>query len=554
MWGLRTTAPRRWSRLLVLGALVSVVPTGIGAIAASAGASSCGTGSDLVPTCGILWGAHSSSGAATLEQAVGRRLAIVHDYTQWSSIFPTSLEKSEAAAGSIIYVDWTARDYSTNQPAATWAGIASGAEDPQINAEAAAVKAFGQPMMLTFQAEPEQTSNSVYGTSSDYVSAWRHIHDVFAADGVTNVVWVWDVEGDPSAHDYTDWYPGDSYVDWIMWDPYNWYGCNGSTAVWRSFSQIVSPMYTWLTENSGTPGNGDYLSKPWGLGEFGTVEGPTPTAKEQWFEDAISSAQQSFPNLKALVYFDSTDSTSSRDCPWVVDSSSDSLSGYEAAGDTSYASAMLSSGSGTSTTTTTTTTTLASGGDGVAPSITLQPLSASVASGGRVTFSAAASGSPTPTVVWQVSKSGGSTWYWLKSHNSPDYTVVSASGAENGWEFRAVFSNSSGSATTSAATLSVVSTDSASVRPRITRQPKSVDARFGSRVTLFAEAVSQPRPWEKWQISVDGGRVWWTLAGQCHRYLILRDVTGAVNRVEFRAVFGNKHGVTRSVPVRVRVR
>jgi hypothetical protein len=456
MMGLRERSPRRWVKILASALVVGGVPTGLGVGVASAGTSSCGTSANLVPTCGILWGAHASSGAAALEQAIGRNLAIVHDYTQWSSTFPTASEESEAAQGSILFIDWTARDYTTNAPAATWSQIASGAEDDQINSEASALKAFGQPLMLTFQAEPEQRANSVYGTYSDYVGAWRHIHDVFAADGVKNVVWVWDVEGDTADHNYSEWYPGDSYVDWIMWDPYNWYGCNGGTATWRSFSQIVSPMYSWLTHNSGTAGNGDYLSKPWGLGEFGSVEGPSSTSKEQWFEDAITSAQQDFPQLKALVYFDSTDTTNHRSCPWVVNSSAESLAGYTAAGASSYASAMYSASGGPTTTTTmstpsttlttlttpttsttTTTTTLPSRG-GTAPTITEDPASKSVVVGTRVTFRTAPSGSPASSVVWQLSENGGTTWYWLRQHTSPNHRIFAGTATENASEVQTV--------------------------------------------------------------------------------------------------------------------
>lgn len=440
----------------------------------------CSVSSELVPSCGVLWGAHAPQGWASFESMVGRKLAIVHDYTDWPSTFPSASEQSAASGDRIIYVDWTARDYKTGAPAATWAQIASGAQDSEINAEAAALKAFGKPIMVTFQAEPEKPSESNYGTAADFVAAWQHIHNVFAVDGVTNVVWVWTVTGDVSAYgsSYSQWYPGDGYVDWIMWDPYNWDGCSGGTATWRSFSDIVSPMYNWLTENSGLPGNGDYLSKPWGLAEFGTVEGATPTAKQQWFEDAVTEAQSSFPNLKALVYFNDFDQTNGRTCNWQVNTSADSLAGFEAAGDSSYASTMA--GDNPPITTSTTTTTIAAVTTTTtppvspppvttlppttAPTITKSPQSVSLLVGERWTFQTAATGTPSPTVYWQISRNGGTTWYNMFAHTNPNYTVVSATSADNGIELRAVYTNSAGSAKTAPAVITIEPATSTSLR------------------------------------------------------------------------------------------
>ena len=46
----------------------------------------------------------------------------------------------------------------------------------------------------------------------------------------------------------------------------------------------------------------------------------------------------------------------------------------------------------------------------VAPSVTMHPSNQTVRAGRTTSFSAAASGSPSPTVQWEVSANGGSTW------------------------------------------------------------------------------------------------------------------------------------------------
>ena len=87
--------------------------------------------------------------------------------------------------------------------------------------------------------------------------------------------------------------------------------------------------------------------------------------------------------------------------------------------------------------------------------ITTQPISQTVPSGQTVTFSAAASGNPTPTVQWQLSLNGGSSWGNLGGLTSPSFTTGPLTAFVNGWEVRAVFTNGGGSATTNPATIHV---------------------------------------------------------------------------------------------------
>ena len=91
-------------------------------------------------------------------------------------------------------------------------------------------------------------------------------------------------------------------------------------------------------------------------------------------------------------------------------------------------------------------------GGGTAPVITMNPSNASVAEGQNATFTAAASGNPTPTVQWRRSNNGGATFNPITGANSDTYSFTTGAG-DNGAEFDAVFTNSVSSATTSAATL-----------------------------------------------------------------------------------------------------
>ena len=92
-----------------------------------------------------------------------------------------------------------------------------------------------------------------------------------------------------------------------------------------------------------------------------------------------------------------------------------------------------------------------------APVVTTNPQNQSVTAGQNATFTAAASGTPTPTVQWQVSTDGGSTFSNITNNASATTTTLTLSAAAqtlNGNEYRAVFTNAN-TATTSSATLTV---------------------------------------------------------------------------------------------------
>ncbi|TLY46249.1 MAG: hypothetical protein E6K59_01495, partial [Nitrospirae bacterium] len=79
-----------------------------------------------------------------------------------------------------------------------------------------------------------------------------------------------------------------------------------------------------------------------------------------------------------------------------------------------------------------------------APSITTNPSNQTVEYGQNATFSAAASGNPTPTVQWQVSTNGGTIWSDISGATSTTLTVTAPTVAQSGNKYRAVFTNSCG--------------------------------------------------------------------------------------------------------------
>jgi hypothetical protein len=134
----------------------------------------------------------------------------------------------------------------------------------------------------------------------------------------------------------------------------------------------------------------------------------------------------------------------------------------------------------------------------VAPAITAQPSSRTVCVPASVTFTAAASGIPTPTAQWQVSGDG------VKWTNETGVTSTTPSmtfdtqASQNGNLYRAVFTNSMGSAASNSATLT------ANTAPAVTSNPANRTVTVGQSVSFTATASGTPTPTVQWQLSGDG--------------------------------------------------
>ena len=92
-----------------------------------------------------------------------------------------------------------------------------------------------------------------------------------------------------------------------------------------------------------------------------------------------------------------------------------------------------------------------------APVVTLSPTSQVVLSGTTATFTASASGSPSPSVQWSVSSNDGGSWSAINGATSSSYGVTSTE-FDSGYEYEAVFTNAGGTATSAAAQLTFLTT------------------------------------------------------------------------------------------------
>lgn len=155
----------------------------------------------------------SYSAVSTFAGMIGRQPNIAVYYSSWWEPFQLSFAQSARAHGALPMVQIEPSDVSL-------AAIADGYYDSYLRSYASAVRDYGGQVILAFGHEMnanwygwgyQRTSPAVF------VQAWRHVHDVFAAAGARNVIWLWavNVVGSPQvASSISQWWPGSGYVNW----------------------------------------------------------------------------------------------------------------------------------------------------------------------------------------------------------------------------------------------------------------------------------------------------------------------------------------------------
>lgn len=128
------------------------------------------------------------------------------------------------------------------------------------------------------------------------------------------------------------------------------------------------------------------------------------------------------------------------------------------------------------------------GSKAVAPSISAQPASASVAAGQMATFSVVATGTSPLNYQWQ--KNGAN----ISGANSANYATPPAQSNDNGSTFDVAISNSAGTVTSSTATLTVTAD-----APAITTQPASITVTVGATAAFSVTATGASPLKYQWQ-------------------------------------------------------
>jgi len=186
-----------------------------------------------------------------------------------------------------------------------------------------------------------------------------------------------------------------------------------------------------------------------------------------------------------------------------------------------------------------------------APTISTQPGNRSATAGGSASFTVAASGSSPFTYQWQRSTNSGSTWSSLSNDSTytgvttVTLTVGGSTTGMSGDQFRCVVTNSAGSATSNAATLTV---SAVVVAPTISTQPGNQPVTAGNNAS-FTVAAGGTSPFTyQWQRSTNAGSTWSSLsndstyAGVATAGLSVGGTTTGMSGDQFRCVVSNSAG------------
>jgi hypothetical protein len=258
--------------------------------------------------------APASQLAAThqLEATIGRKLAIGHSFVPWGKGLG-SLPAANVAEGRTPLISFG----DGGDPS----GVAKGSYDAYLRSLARGVGALGRPVLLRYVwtvAGPARDAPARRGrpwSGSAVVAAWRHVHDLFASQGVRGS-WVWSPDAEVFAGAWggvNRYWPGEGYVDWIGADGFNAGTCDGGSG-WTDFATIFRAFYAW----------GSARTKPLIVSETGTVEDPAdPGRKRAWYLDAARALAESMPRIRAVVYFDQGGR-----CDWRPQTSAPSLDGF----------------------------------------------------------------------------------------------------------------------------------------------------------------------------------------------------------------------------------
>ena len=231
---------------------------------------------------------------AAFESQIGRKLAFNIHYYGFNKPFPGPEESDDVANGRIPFDAWNCGDSDAN--------VAAGKDDATLIATADAIKAFGYPIFLRWfwEMNLDDTNNgrtSCYDANTDlpggyfspanFILAWQHIRNVFAAQGVTNVIWVWCVSnahGGPGQY-----YPGDDDVDWVAMDDYD----TNSLSFQGTFFILGNEL-------------AQFQEKPLMISETAAL-----SANQQAFLTGAASVLQSqYPQVRAFAYLDATGAAS----------------------------------------------------------------------------------------------------------------------------------------------------------------------------------------------------------------------------------------------------
>jgi cellulose synthase (UDP-forming) len=155
-----------------------------------------------------------------LELEISSKFSIVNvsrsfDTTADQSL-PSEIIRIMYSRDSYTMLNWNVASGDSSKKENVYENIIHGRFDNYIRSTAEAIAALNIPVFINFAPRFNEHTAKQGCTENlrpqDFITAWKHVHNLFQESGASHVAWVWNPV---SAENMRQYFPGEIYVNWI---------------------------------------------------------------------------------------------------------------------------------------------------------------------------------------------------------------------------------------------------------------------------------------------------------------------------------------------------
>lgn len=166
-----------------------------------------------------------------------------------------------------------------------------------------------KPFLLRFGFEMQGKWFSWGGQPELFRKAWTHVHTLFKTAGATNALWLFSpnvlFNSMTDEKDIAPYYPGDSLVDYVGLDGYNFGDNHDNYHKWQSYTEVFEHSIVAMAQ----------YSKPLIISEIGCAD---DARKAAWMNDFLNRVSKD-KRVSGFVYFN-YDKRSEGEPNWALNS------------------------------------------------------------------------------------------------------------------------------------------------------------------------------------------------------------------------------------------
>lgn len=234
-------------------------------------------------------------GVSIKDNSIQHRFPLTNIYYLFEDKFPFEIV-NKAHENEIVMITWEPFD-KMNQQNNILPAIATGKYDLHIRNFARDAKISQKQIILRFAHEMNGNWYPWSGhrnnfSPNNFINSFRRIHTIFKEELITNVRFAfavnWEDVPNEAWNKFENYYPGDEFVDLIVFDIYN------TRNQRKSPKKLLSHIYERLIDS--------FPEKPIMIGEIGTSSNKVDKLK--WINELFTLIKRRFTAVKGVVWFD----------------------------------------------------------------------------------------------------------------------------------------------------------------------------------------------------------------------------------------------------------